>query len=167
MEKSTQVLSSVQKIGIVAAFVLAAFLAGRAYASTTASSRVPAVPSQAGPTSNPSTLGGGCCGSGARPSAGGSSKSGVATTQGDTQSISVDLSQGYYDPSTIRLRAGVPAEITFGQSSGCTGQVQSQELGFFEDLTSGPKTVKLPALSPGTYSFACGMGMVSSSIVVE
>jgi hypothetical protein len=29
----------------------------------------------------------------------------------------------------------------------------SQDLNFFEDLTSGPKTVKLPALEKGEYSF--------------
>jgi plastocyanin domain-containing protein len=45
--------------------------------------------------------------------------------------------------------------------------VQSQQLGFAEDLTSGPKTVKLGALQPGTYTFACGMNMVSGTIVVK
>ena len=61
----------------------------------------------------------------------------------------------------------MPTEITFSQSSGCTGYVQSQDLGFQADLTSGPQTVKLPALQPGTYGFACGMGMVTGQIVVQ
>jgi hypothetical protein len=107
--------------------------------------------------------GGGCCGGGA---------SGPATTKaaavtGGVQTIAVDLSKGYYDPSVIQLKAGVPAEITFGQASGCTGIVQSQQLGFSEDLSTGPKTVKLAGLQPGTYQFACGMGMVTGSIVVK
>jgi len=83
------------------------------------------------------------------------------------QRITVDLSKGYYDPSVIELVAGVPAEITFGQSTGCTAQVQSQDLGFYEDLQAGPVTVKLAALEPGTYGFTCGMNMVSGSVVVK
>ncbi len=108
---------------------------------------------------------GGCCGSGA-------AKTGPAITKkaavsGNVQKISVDLSKGYYDPATIQLKAGVPAEITFGQGSGCLAQVQSQELGFFEDLQNGPVTVKLAALSAGTYTFTCGMQMQSGTIVVK
>ena len=107
--------------------------------------------------------GGGCCGGG------GSSTpiTGSATVAGGVQKISVDMSSGSYNPNTLKLKAGIPAEVTFGQSSGCTGVVQSQQLGFSENLSGGPKTVKLGALQPGTYSFACGMGMVSGKIVVE
>lgn len=105
-----------------------------------------------------------CCGG-----SGGSSTpiEGTAALDGGVQKISVDLSTGSYDPNVIKLKAGVPAEITFGQSSGCTAVVESSDLGFSEDLTRGPVTVKLPALDPGTYSFNCGMEMVFGSIVVE
>lgn len=111
------------------------------------------------------STGGGCCGGGA--AAAGAAITKQAKVAGGVQKISVDLSKGYYDPSTIQLKAGVPAEITFGQSSGCTGIVQSQQLGFSEDLSSGPKTVKIAALQPGTYQFACGMSMVNGTIVVK
>jgi plastocyanin len=104
---------------------------------------------------------GGCCGGG------GPVISKQAAVAGGIQKIAVDLSSGSYNPSEIVLKAGVPAEITFGQSSGCTAQVQSQDLGFSEDLSGGPKTVKLPALKAGTYNFACGMNMVSGTIVVK
>lgn len=92
---------------------------------------------------------------------------GAAAVEGNVQKIAIDLSQGYYDPNVIKLKAGVPTEITFGQSSGCTAQVLSKDLGFFEDLTNGPVTVKLPALDAGEYSFSCGMEMVFGTIVVE
>jgi len=91
---------------------------------------------------------------------------GTAVLEGDIQRISVDATNGY-DPNIIRLAAGVPAEITFSQASGCMAQVMSRELGFFEDLTAGPKTISLPALEPGTYSFSCGMEMVFGEIIVE
>lgn len=110
-----------------------------------------------------------CCGSAAPTKDGvtGNAVPGAAQSDGSVQKISVDLSKGYYDPNVVTLKAGLPAEITFGQSSGCTGQVMSQQLGFFEDLTAGPRTVKLPALEKGTYSFSCGMQMVFGKIVVE
>ena len=105
---------------------------------------------------------GGCCGSGSSTPVEGS-----ATQSGAVQRIDIDTSSGGYNPNVIKLKAGVPAELTFGQSSGCLGQVISGDLGFSEDLTSGPKTVKLPALQAGTYSFSCGMQMVYGSIVVQ
>jgi hypothetical protein len=116
-----------------------------------------------GSTSGGAGGGGGCCGSG------GSSTpiEGTAEVAAGIQRIDVDLSSGSYNPNVLKLKAGVPAEITFGQSSGCTGYVQSQDLGFEADLTGGPQTVKLPGLQPGQYNFACGMGMVSGQIVVE
>ncbi len=43
----------------------------------------------------------------------------------------------------------------------------SKDLNFFEDLTTGAKTVKLPALQKGDYAFSCGMEMVFGKIVVE
>ncbi len=105
--------------------------------------------------------GGGCCGGGGAP------VEGAAVIEGDVQKIEIDLSTGSYNPNVIKLKAGVPAEITFGQSGGCTASVQSSDLGFNEDLTSGPRTVKLQGLAAGTYNFACGMNMVTGQIVVE
>jgi len=104
-----------------------------------------------------------CCGG----AGSGEPIAGVAAVEGDVQRITVDLSTGSYNPNTIKLVPGVPAKITFGQSSGCTAQVMSKDLGFFEDLTGGPVTVTLPALEAGTYEFSCGMEMVFGSIVVE
>lgn len=106
---------------------------------------------------------GGCCGGG------GSSQAveGSAVLDADgVQRISVDAATGY-NPNVIRLAAGVPTEITFSEAYGCMAQVMSRELNFFEDLQSGAKTVSLPALEAGTYSFSCGMEMVFGSIVVQ
>jgi hypothetical protein len=106
---------------------------------------------------------GGCCGGGAASTP----VEGAAQLDGSVQKVSVDLSSGSYNPNVLVLKAGIPTEITFGQSSGCTGYVQSQDLGFQADLTGGPQTVKLPGLQPGTYGFACGMNMVFGEIVVQ
>ena len=135
-----------------------------ASAGEAAASGLGAVPASSGSGSGGSgSPGCACCGGG------GSSTpiEGTAALEGDVQRISVDLSSGSYNPNTIKLKAGVPAEVTFGQGSGCTAQVQSQDLNFFEDLTSGPKTINLPALQPGEYQFSCGMQMVFGKFVVE
>jgi hypothetical protein len=110
-----------------------------------------------------------CCGSSAPTENGltGEENRGAATLEGDVQIIDVDLSQGLYSPNAIVLKAGVPARITFGQGSGCLAQVMSNELGFFEDLTAGPRTVEIPALEAGEYPFYCGMQMIFGKIVVE
>jgi hypothetical protein len=158
---------------IVALLVVVAFFGSYAFAQARGTSSGPvAQPALLTTTVGASAQGGGaggaacaCCGGASAPA--GAATTGKAKVSGGVQTIAVDLSKGYYDPSTIELKAGVPAEITFGQSSGCTGQVQSADLGFAEDLTAGPKTVKLPALKAGTYSFACGMNMVFGSIVVK
>lgn len=92
---------------------------------------------------------------------------GSATLEGDVQRITIDTSAGFYDPNIITLAAGVPAELTFTQASGCLAQVMSEDLGFFEDLTAGDVTVRLDGLQPGTYEFSCGMQMVFGTIVVE
>lgn len=123
----------------------------------------PDVQAQSGAAGAPAA-GGGCCGGGA-PAGAATTK--AATVEGNIQRITVDLSKGYYDPTTIELKAGIPAEITFGQGGGCLAQVQSQDLGFFEDLSGGAKTINVAALTPGTYTFTCGMQMVSGSIVVK
>jgi plastocyanin len=107
--------------------------------------------------------GGGCCGGG-----GGASTpvAGAAKLDGGVQKISVDVARTY-TPNVIQLKAGVPAEITFSQAAGCTAIVQSSDLGFSEDLSAGPKTVKLEGLAAGTYNFACGMNMVTGTVVVQ
>lgn len=111
-----------------------------------------------------STPGCACCGN----SGTGETTEGAAVVEGDVQRISVDASNGY-NPNVIKLAAGVPAEITFSQASGCMAEVVSESLGFYEDLTSGPKTVRIEAdaLQPGEYSFSCGMQMVFGTIIVE
>lgn len=106
---------------------------------------------------------GGCCGSG------GSQKTvaGAATVSGGVQNVTIDLTTGSYSPNQITAKAGVPLELDFkGPASGCNGQVQSQDLGFSQDVSNGG-TIKVAALQPGTYTFACSMNMYTAKIVVK
>ena len=103
---------------------------------------------------------------GAIPAITGPRVDGTAEVAGGQQSINVSVTN-VYAPNVIHLRAATPASITFSGGQGCTGVVHSRELGFREDLTTGPKTVKIAQPQPGTYSFSCGMDMVFGQVVVE
>lgn len=92
---------------------------------------------------------------------------GTAKEAGGAQRISVDLTKGYYDPSIIHAKAGVPLEISFGQGSGCLGSVLIPDFSVDQDLTNGGAVVKLPAMKAGEYSFSCGMQMVYGKIIVS
>lgn len=161
---------------IIGALVIGAFFGAYRFASArnaeptgqTGAQLVQAGTPAAGDPAATAAGGDSCCG-GTPPEGGisGELVEGTAEVAGDVQKIDVDLSQGYYQPNQIVLKAGVPTEITFGQSSGCTGQVTSEELGFLEELSAGPRTVKLPALEVGEYPFYCGMKMVYGKIVVK
>ena len=86
---------------------------------------------------------------------------------GKKQTAEVDTASGNFAPSQIALKAGVPAEISFGSAAGCLSEVVISELGINQDLTKGPATVKLPALEAGTYKFACAMGHQAGQLVVQ
>lgn len=160
---------------IVAGLVIAAFFGAYRYAAARTGAASDVSNGASGKTSSvtdangASTPGCACCGTAAPTKDGitGDPVEGTAAFEDGVQRLTVDLSKGYYDPNVIVLKAGAPAEITFGQSSGCTAQVVSSDLGFSEDLTAGPRVVSLPALEPGDYTFSCGMQMVFGKIVVK
>ncbi len=175
---SAGVSSVAVRYAVVATLVAGAFFGAYRFASARSNQSpdggAPFVPASigqnvGGDASVPATPGCACCGSAAPTENGvtGELVEGVGKVAGGVQRIDVDLSKGYYDPNVIVLEAGVPAEITFGRSAGCTAQVMSKDLGFFEDLSTGPATVELPALDAGEYAFSCGMEMVFGKILVR
>jgi len=123
------------------------------------------IPAIAGATDDGSTPACACCGGNTGT---GETIEGAAVVENGVQKIAVDASNGY-NPNVIKLAAGIPAEITFAGGTGCLGQVMSEDFGFFEDLTTGAKTVRIEAdqLQPGEYGFSCGMQMVFGTIIVE
>lgn len=169
--------NSALQIILIAGLLVAAFFGAYKFASArTGQAAAPIVgagqATAQGAGTSGSAAGGSACaccnGSSAPTSNGvtGAPVEGVAQVYGGVQSIAVKVTTTY-SPNIIKLKAGVPAEITFGQGGGCTAQVVSKDLGFSEDLSAGPKVVQLPALEKGTYAFSCGMGMVFGKVVVE
>jgi len=86
---------------------------------------------------------------------------------GSKQTVAIDTSSGSFSPGQVVLKAGVPAELAFGQAAGCLSEVIITDLGINQDLTGGPATVSLPALEAGTYQFACAMGHQSGQLVIQ
>lgn len=154
-------------VGVILALV---FLASYSYASSSkGNASSPAWASGIGAqggvaaAGGSSGAGGGCCGGGGPQK----TVKGSATVAGGVQKVTVDLTTGSYSPNEITAKAGVPMELTFkGPASGCNGYVQSQQLGFSQDVSNGG-TIKVSALQPGTYTFACSMNMYRAQIVVK
>jgi hypothetical protein len=92
---------------------------------------------------------------------------GAAVSLDGAQTISVDVSQGFFNPMVIDAKAGEPLAITFGQGQGCMAKVLINDFGVSQDLTSGGAVVKLPAMKAGEYTFSCGMEMQFGKIVVK
>jgi hypothetical protein len=168
--QETKKQNTALQLVLIGGLVVAAFFGAYKFASArTGQSATPAAGVSQTPGPGAVTPAGGttpacaCCGSGA-PTTNGVTGDPVEGTA--VQAIAVNVGTTY-SPNIIKLKAGIPAEITFGQGGGCTAQVVSADLGFSEDLSAGPKVVKLAALDKGTYSFSCGMNMVFGQIVVE
>ena len=98
----------------------------------------------------------------------GGEKDYTGRTTPSVQKVSVTPGGGKFSPNVIMLKAGVPAEITFGQGTGCLNGAMSKDLGFKVTVINGAQTVALPGdLKKGTYQFSCTMGMICGVIVVS
>lgn len=152
-----------QKVVIVSLMVAVAFLLSYNFAAARNVNAATAAGGTLGAVAGGgAAAGGGCCGGGGAP------VEGSTSVEGAVQKIAVDTSSGSFNPNVIKAKAGVPIEIAFSQSGGgCLSGVFFPDFNINEDLTSGGKTVKLPALEKGEYTFYCQMQMVSATIVVE
>ena len=169
-EAKTETGTRILRSGLILLIVVLAFIASYQLAQAANSGSAATGGSGSGLVPVPGASGGTTSGCACCPPAGASAEpnEGTAVLEGDVQRIAVDATSGY-DPNVIRLKAGVTAEITFSEGTGCMAEVMSEDFGFFEDLTRGPVTVRIEAerLQPGEYGFSCGMQMVFGTIIVE
>jgi Cu+-exporting ATPase len=78
--------------------------------------------------------------------------------------------RGGYSPEVIRLRQGVPAQLTFDrqESGDCTSRVVFPDFRVSAALPAFQRTtVRLAPASAGMFGFACGMNMVHGTLLVE
>ena len=93
-------------------------------------------------------------------------KGGVLTQQAGVQRLTVDTSSGDFVPGDFKVKVGVPVELEFGPGKGCTARITFPSLNVDQDLTQGA-VVRLPALKAGTYSYNCGSGSPSGTLIAE
>src|SRR5215813_3542056 len=73
-----------------------------------------------------------------------------ATLQNATQTATVEVTDKGFEPSSLKLKAGVPAKVTF-----------ERKLPLNE-----PVTVEFTPRK-GEFTFACGMDMIKGKLIVE
>ena len=88
----------------------------------------------------------------------------------DKQAVTVIVDGGSYTPSRIQLEVGEITTLQFIRKdpSPCAATVVFSDLDISEELPLNKiKTINVPALSVGRYSFTCQMKMYRGELIVE
>jgi P-type Cu+ transporter len=78
--------------------------------------------------------------------------------------------RGGYSPERLRVRQGIPLELTFDrqESGDCTSRVVFQDFQVSAALPANQRTtMRLDPAEAGQFGFACGMNMIHGTLVVE
>lgn len=92
----------------------------------------------------------------------------VATAAQGIQLATV-IVDGGYDPATVQLAAGTPARLVFDRrdEGSCSEEVLFPDFGIRRFLPPHQlTTIEIPAATPGTYEFVCGMRMLRGRLEV-
>jgi len=96
-------------------------------------------------------------------------KAGTAVLADGVQRLEVTV-RGGYSPEVLRVRQGVPVELTFDrqEAGDCTSRVVFPDLRVSAALPAWRRTaVRLDPAETGQFGFACGMNMIHGTLVVE
>ena len=86
------------------------------------------------------------------------------------QKATVSLTEKGYEPTSLKLRRGTPAQITFIRkvSATCATQIVIPDYDIKRDLPLNvPVQAEFTPKKSGTFAFTCGMGMLRGSLVVK
>jgi len=92
-----------------------------------------------------------------------------ATLQNDTQTATVEVTDKGFEPSSLKLKAGAPAKVTFVRKTDetCVKEVVIKEFKINRKLPlNEPVTVEFTPRK-GEFTFACGMDMIKGTLIVE
>jgi Cu+-exporting ATPase len=96
-------------------------------------------------------------------------KARAAELRGGVQRATVTV-KGGYSPEILRVRQGVPVELTFDrqETGDCTSRVLFPDFQVSAALPAHQlTTIRLDPAEAGEFGFACGMNMVHGSLIVE
>ncbi|MBO0798550.1 MAG: cupredoxin domain-containing protein [Blastocatellia bacterium] len=89
--------------------------------------------------------------------------------QNDSQTANVAVTDKGFEPSSLKLKTGVPAKVTFTRKSDdtCADEVVIKDYNIDRKLPlNEPVTVEFTPRK-GEFTYGCGMGMVKGKLVVE
>lgn len=93
---------------------------------------------------------------------------GEPVMQNGEQVLKIAVVNGHYQPNQFTVKAGAPVVAVFtGKTQGCIGTPTFKSLGVTGDMSSGTATVRLGALTPGSYPLTCGMGMQQGRVTAQ
>ncbi|MFA7319743.1 MAG: sulfite exporter TauE/SafE family protein [Parcubacteria group bacterium] len=87
----------------------------------------------------------------------------------NTQVIRTTLSSAGFDPSTIKIKKGVPVKwiINGDHATGCTDKIIIPSLNITQSIHAGDNVVTFTPGAAGEIPFSCWMGMVRGKFIVE
>ncbi|WP_412989936.1 cupredoxin domain-containing protein [Pediococcus siamensis] len=95
----------------------------------------------------------------------------AVAAKGDAHEQNVKVSvDGGYSPSTIVLKKGIPAQITFNRKdpSSCLEQVVFEDFGINDYLPQNQDhQVAIDTSKAGEFNYACGMNMFHGKVVIK
>ena len=86
------------------------------------------------------------------------------------QRVTVALTEKGYEPTSLKLRRGVPAQVTFIRkvSATCGTQIVIADYDIRRVLPLNvPVIVEFTPKTSGAFAFTCGMGMLRGSLIVR
>lgn len=88
--------------------------------------------------------------------------------QGETQKVVISMKNSNYYPQEVRVKAGKPVEISLDSSvTGCFRSFNMKQLNIKKVMNSPQDTLTFTPSEKGMYTFTCGMGMGTGTLVVE
>lgn len=91
------------------------------------------------------------------------------TQQNDAQTATVEITSKGFEPSSLKLKAGASAKVTFVRKTDetCAKEVALKDYKINRALPlNEPVTVEFTP-HKGEFTFACGMNMVKGKLIVE
>lgn len=86
-----------------------------------------------------------------------------------TQTAKVELTDNGFEPSSLKLKANVPAKVTFTRrtDAGCAKEVEMKDYKIKRDLPLNESVTIEFTPRKGEFTFACAMGMLKGKLIVE
>lgn len=92
----------------------------------------------------------------------------VPVNPGELQKVVLSMKDLNYYPNTVNVKAGSPVEITLDDSvKGCLRAFTIRDLRVSQIARTPEDKIVFTPQNPGTYTFACSMGMGYGKLIVE